>query len=357
MSPERLRRVRVSLGLAVQASIAAGLSWYVAHDLLGHVQPFFAPIAAVVVLAISVGQRLRRALELVVGNAIGILLGELLILQIGRGAWQVSLVVLLAIIVAVFAGGTAPLVSQAASSAILVATLLPFGQNYFLSRFVDAVVGGVIGVGVMALLLPLNPLTVVRRAVTPVLDTLASELQETAAALEARDPARAMAVSDQPRDTEATLRAYREAITAGQEISTVAPLRWPFRGALGQYLYSYPHVARALRDAHVLARRVHTMIADGEPAPASLVAAIRCLAEAVTWLRRELASGTEPRATRDPALRAVRCGADAYRAGVGFSGSVVVAQIRSTATDLVAASGLETEEARRQVRKAAAQPS
>src|SRR5215469_5330071 len=76
---DRLRRLRGGALLAAQAGVAAALAWLVAHDLIGHPRPFFAPIAAVVVLNVSVGQRLRRAIELVVGVALGILVGDVLI--------------------------------------------------------------------------------------------------------------------------------------------------------------------------------------------------------------------------------------------------------------------------------------
>ena len=229
----RVHRVRFALGWAAQAAVAAGLAWFVAHDLLGHVLPFFAPIAAVMVLAVSIGQRLRRAFEVVAGNAVGILLGEALILVIGRGAWQVSLVVLLAIVLAVFVGGSGPLVTQAATSASLVASLTPFGSDYFFSRFVDAVVGGSVGIAVMALLLPLNPLTVVQRAAGPVLEALVKGLSDTADALERRDGELASQALEQLRDAETKLGAFNDSLNAGREISRVAPMRWGKRGRAG----------------------------------------------------------------------------------------------------------------------------
>jgi hypothetical protein len=348
---ERVQRVRANLGLAAQASVAAGIAWYVAHNLLGHVQPFFAPIAAVVTLAISVGQRLRRATEIVLGNACGILLGEALILVIGRGAWQIGLVVLLAVVIAIMVGGSASLVTQAASSGALVASLVPLTGDYFFTRFIDAVVGGVVALTVMGLLLPLNPLTVVQRAAGPLLRATSEGLNDAADAITAMDRDAGQRALDELRDAETHLRAFAESISAGKEIA-LAPIRWGKRGVLGQYVDSYNHVARALRNTRVLVRRTVTLIDDRESAPDTLVSAVRALADATGWLRRELAAGQEPEAARAAALRAVRESQDAYLAGIGFSGSVIIAQIRSIATDLMRAGGLPPEETDRQVRRA-----
>src|SRR6476620_5615992 len=121
----RVHRVRASFGIALQAAVAAGLAWFIAHRILHHPLPFFAPISAVVVLAVSIGQRMRRAIEVVIGNAFGILFGEALITVIGRGSWQVGIAVLVAILGAIMVGGSAALVGQAASSSVLVVTFTP----------------------------------------------------------------------------------------------------------------------------------------------------------------------------------------------------------------------------------------
>ena len=119
------RRVRLEAVIAVQAGLAAGVAWFLAADVLRHNRPFFAPISAVIVLGGASGQRWRRALELVLGVALGIGLGDLLILLIGVGVLQIALVVALAILVASFLGGGTLAVNQAAASAVLVATLAP----------------------------------------------------------------------------------------------------------------------------------------------------------------------------------------------------------------------------------------
>ena len=91
----------------VQTALAAGLSWFVAVQLFGHRAPLFAPVAAIVSIDMTVGQRLRRAIELIVGAGVGVGVATLLISTIGMGPWQIGLVVGLATSVAVLLNGRA----------------------------------------------------------------------------------------------------------------------------------------------------------------------------------------------------------------------------------------------------------
>jgi uncharacterized membrane protein YgaE (UPF0421/DUF939 family) len=346
-----LARVRGGLALALQAGVAAGLAWFIAHDVIGRPTPFFAPVAAVITLASSVGQRLRRTAELVVGVAIGIGIGDTLILLIGSGPWQISLVVVLAILVATAVGGGTPLVVQSASSAVLVATLttttgLPW------TRFFDALVGGAVGLTVMTILLPLNPLTVVRRAADPALRALADGLHRVATGLANREPGEVLGALAGLRAAEGTFAAFAAAVAAASENVAFAPARWRNRGALAQYVDGAAQITYALRNVRVLTRRVSTALNDDEPVPEVLPASIRLLGDAVHLLRDEWAKGAEPAATRERALRAAAESGRAYAEGVGFSGGVVVAQIRTTVADLLRATGIEHAEATRLVRRA-----
>jgi len=347
-----LHRVRGGLALAVQSGVGAAIAWFLAHDVIGRPTPFFAPIAAVITLASSVGQRARRTVELVIGVAIGIGVGDALILLIGTGPWQIGLVVLLAILVATAVGGGTPLVIQSASSAVLVATLtsatgLPW------TRFFDALVGGGVGLVVMTVLLPLNPLTVVRRAADPALRALADGLRDVATALRAGDRDEIEATLLRLRAAETSFAAFSAAVTAARENVAFAPARWHTRTALAQYVDGAAQATYALRNVRVLIRRVSTGLADQEKMPEVLAGAIGLLGDAVDLLRQEWAKAAEPIAARQRALSAVGEAAKAYDDGLGFSGGVVVAQIRSAATDLLRASGVDFAEAPRLVRRAA----
>ncbi len=59
-----------------QTVVAAGLSWYLTHAVLGHRQPFFALVAAAVCVSASRVLRGQRAVQMVLGVRLGIGLGR-----------------------------------------------------------------------------------------------------------------------------------------------------------------------------------------------------------------------------------------------------------------------------------------
>lgn len=348
---DRLHRVRMALGLAVQAGLAAGLSWVAAHELLGNPEPVFAPISAVGTLAASVGQRLRRTVELIAGVAVGVAVGDFLIYLVGTGAWQLGLVVTAAIVLTIFAGASVAIVIQAAATAVLIVTLSPSTANLEIPRFVDAFVGGGIALLVTAVLLPLNPLRVINRAARPALDLLAAQLDSAADALRERDRDKAQRALDRLRNNQEELTAFTEAIEGAKETATISPARWHRRDELTHYAEAAEPIDRAMRNAGTLIRRAVTLIEDEEPVPEPMPDAAAHLAESVRLLKHEFAVGEEPEKARERALRAVSEAGRAYAEGVGFSGSVVIAQVRTTASDLMVASGISQEEANRLVRQ------
>ena len=141
----RLRCWRSVAIPVVQTALAAGLSWFVAVHLFGHRAPLFGPVAAIVSIDMTLRQRLRRAIELIVGASVGVGVGALLISAIGTGPWQIAVVVALATSVAVLLNGRAVINVQAAVSAILVATLYVPGDTSRIDRLLDGLIGAAIG--------------------------------------------------------------------------------------------------------------------------------------------------------------------------------------------------------------------
>ncbi|WP_239312340.1 FUSC family protein [Plantactinospora mayteni] len=351
---DRWYAVRFNLLLALQAGVAAALAWIGSHEFLGNPSPVFAPISAIGTLASSVGQRLRRTFELIIGVAVGIGLGDALVFAAGTGPWQLGVIVTLAIVVTIFLGGGPAVVTQAAATAVLIVTVeMPHEANIESPRVIDALIGGVAGLVVIALVLPLNPLRVVDRAARPALGRLSEDLSETAEALKTRDAPRAQAALERLREVEDHLQGFEEALEGGRETSILSPVRWHRRGALAQYVESSEYIEHAVHNSGTLIRRAVTALEDEEAVPEEMSNAVALLAEAVRLLRRDLGLGVCPESAREQALQAIGQAGRAYAEGVGFSGSVVIAQVRTTGSDLLRATGIERQEANQLVRRAA----
>src|SRR5436305_4884351 len=107
----------------LQTAVAAVAAWYLAVLLGVEHRPAFASIAAVISLGAAFGERRQRAVQLIAGVVLGIVLADLILRVIGGGLPQIGLLVVLAMFAAVALGGSELLVTEAAVSSILVATL------------------------------------------------------------------------------------------------------------------------------------------------------------------------------------------------------------------------------------------
>ncbi|MGH8970656.1 MAG: FUSC family protein, partial [Actinomycetes bacterium] len=140
---DRVDRLRRRSFLIVQVALAAAIAWLVARELLDHPRPFFAPVAVIVSLGLSYGQRLRRVAEVTAGVAVGVGVADLFVHVFGTGTWQIAVVVACSMAVAVLIDGGGLIVTQAGVQAVIATTLLP-SPGAGLGRWLDAVVGGAV---------------------------------------------------------------------------------------------------------------------------------------------------------------------------------------------------------------------
>jgi uncharacterized membrane protein YccC len=346
---ERLLLLRVTSPILLQTGLAIALAWLAATELLGHQRPFFAAIAAVVTLGLTAGRRGRRALELAAGVTLGIAVGDLLVNLVGGGTWQLAVIVPSAMAVAVLLGGTPAVVSQTGISAVLVVTLeQPDGFSFV--RTFDAAIGCASALLVGFLVLPLNPLRLVRREAVPVLEALAGTLDDIAGALDARDRATAVRALQRARATDVLAQAFTDALSAGREIAVAA---LPRRGALETvegYVDAGAQVDLAVRNTRVLARGALRAIDVGDSVPPEATEAIRDLARAVRGLEAWLMDPRDIDAARRCAISAAQRANAVLEQTANLSISMIVASVRAAAVDLLRGTGLEREEAVRLVR-------
>jgi uncharacterized membrane protein YgaE (UPF0421/DUF939 family) len=330
------------------SALAAGLAWLIARHLAGHAAPFFAPVAAVIVVGLTAGQRVTRALELVVGQALGILCADLLVGQIGTGAAQIGLVVALAMSVAVLIAPGALLAQQAAISGVLVVVLQHPGSGLSGARFVDAMIGGGVALLLNTVVFPTDPLALIARRGDPLLSEFARTLEEVADGLQTSDGAAVERALARARSLDALRERLAEAVQASGEIVSFSPRRRSARAAVATERVLTAQLDLAVRNARVLARRARRAVADAETIPEELPAALRALAATVRELNLS-ARNPASVAPQGSVLHAARLANACLRTGRSLSVTVLIAQVRSLVTDLLLALGLDEEAALRAI--------
>ena len=335
----------------VQVALSAGVAWFVATEVFGHDQAFFAPISAVIVLGLTVRRRGRRALELALGVAIGIAIADLIVLGTGTGPWQVALVVGLAVTIALFLGGGRILINQAAVSAVLVAALPVPDLSDSLLRFTDALIGGGIALAANALF-PADPVLIGRKRIGPLLSDLAVIIDDVADSLVSGSEAEAAAALEGARALDPEVREMKLAVEAGRETVRMAPTRRSASGAVGRFETASEPIDLVVRDARVLARGAIRANSLGEYIPESVITSIRLLAGSVRKLDRYLAGeeGRDP--SCDSAIEAAALATASLEETSNLAASALVAQVRASALDILTGLGIEHEEARRRLRAA-----
>ena len=347
----RRERIIATARPILQTSVAASLAWLIATEVVGHPSPFFAPISAVITLGLTIGERRRRAVELAIGVSVGIAIADLLVSWIGSGTWQVGVVTGLAMLAATLVGGGTLLASQAGASAVLVATLQP-PEGFDFTRSLDALVGSATALVVGSLLLPVDPVRLVREALGPVLDRLAAVLQRIADALEHRDAAEADAAVTAIGRLDMRYDQVAATLGAAGDAARISVTRRGTLGRLERYVVGVAEIGVAIEDVRALARGATRALALDDSTPPEVIAAIRALDEAVRDLAIMLEDEADPGEAQEAVMRAVRLANAVLAETSNMSALYLVGQVRLIATDLLRASGVERAEASQTVRSA-----
>jgi uncharacterized membrane protein YgaE (UPF0421/DUF939 family) len=328
----------------LQTAVAASLAWFLASAVLGHDQPYFAAIAAVISSGVVVGQEGRRVLELVFGVACGLAVADLLVVLIGTGTLQIGVVVALAMAVAWLLGGGPALVSEAGVTALFTVMLDPSTSGWSPERFVDALLGAGVALGVRAVF-PSDPRHRVERAAHTIFDDLVDSLRETATALRAGNLEMAEHALQKARETDGRMDSFREALDAGYDTVRLSPPRRRALGQLALYARAADQLDLAVRNIRVLARAAATTVREGGSVPEALSETILDLAYAVESLAAYVEEPEHPVETRRFALEAAGEATAVLEERNDLRTTMLVGQIRSTAVDLLRASGMDTAEA------------
>jgi uncharacterized membrane protein YgaE (UPF0421/DUF939 family) len=327
-------RVNGRLWPIVQTALAAVAAWYVAVLLGVDSRPGFASIAAVISLGAAFGERRQRAVQLIAGVMLGIVLADLLVRAIGYGLPEIGLLVVLAMLAAIILGGTELLVTESAVSAILVATLSSTPET----RLLEVLIGGGVAMAVHALVFPPDPRIGVARAASGALGELGAVLRDGAAALAAVDMREAESASHAAESLESRVAELRHAVLLGADTARWAPLRRPALAELERSARALAYLEPAARGARILARNVRIYVRSGRPAQADLASAMGELARAAWELPAQFDEPWRSGDVLEMALRAAGHATAAASAQPDLAVSEIAGQVRSIAIDIVKAS-------------------
>ncbi|EIT87395.1 integral membrane protein [Fictibacillus macauensis ZFHKF-1] len=148
--------ILIRLGLTLQViktAIAGAISWELSSMLSENHYPFFAPLAAVLTMQVTIAGSVQKGFYRISGVIGGVIISMLIGHFLSLNAGSIMLVVLIGMAVSTAFKLPAQVTSQVAVSSILV---LAFGQGYALSRIGETMIGSIIAVIVNALLVPPN---------------------------------------------------------------------------------------------------------------------------------------------------------------------------------------------------------
>lgn len=340
---QRVDRLGARFFLILQCAVGAGLAWLIAKNVLGHPTPFFAPVAALIVVGVSFGSRMRRAIEVGIGVAVGVGVGDVFVHLFGTGVWQIILVCVVAMSIATLLGAGSLIIIQAGVQSIIVTTLLP-DPSYALSRWLDAVVGIVLAL-LIATIAPSAPLRRPRILAAQVLEDISGTLRQVSTALRENDADAADDVLDRARATDEGLQDLREANAEGLGVVRHSPFRRGDLPAVQAYAELAVPLDRASRNLRVLARRAAISTWRGERVPEDYIVLIDELAAVIDYMANELWDRRLPVSARP---RLVRLGERTAQAQIvqSLSAVVILAQTRSIVADLIMLTGVPADDAR-----------
>ncbi|HET6988595.1 MAG TPA: FUSC family protein [Kribbella sp.] len=342
----RVDRLRSRAFFIAQCSLAAGAAWGIARYVVGHPQPFFAPVAAMICLGFSFGQRLRRVAEVMVGVAVGVGVGDLFVRIFGTGIPQIVFVIALAMSIALLLGAGTLMSTQAGVQAALVTTLLPDPSAGF-SRWIDAVVGGLVALAA-ATIAPAAAISRPRQQASAVLQELSEIMIETADGLRNREEDAVTDALRRARSSESLMDDLRSAADEGVAVVRLSPFRRRHRGRVQEIADLVIPLDRAIQNIRVLVRRCAVSVWRDEAMPAEYPSLLERLADGTRLIGESL---FEPHA--DVAAHRVLGELGRRTAEMplptSLSAVVVLGQIRSTVIDLLELTGTTYDEARKLV--------
>ncbi len=339
-----IRRATDSLPAVIQIVAAAVVSYSIAHFLLGHPSPFIAVAVTISSLGLTRDARPRRVFDLALGVTIGITLSEVLVLVIGKGVWQIALVLFVVLLVGrAFSPNPAFAVAAAVQSAIVVIVPDPSGLAF--TRSLDAITAGVVAL-IATALIPRNPNRDASRERRRLFAAVDEGIECVADCLRDADEAAGELGLARLRRTQPMIEAWTAALESAIAVARISPFlrsRLPELQRDERFLAAADLASRHMR---TLARRAEFLVRDGVRRPA-LAEVVAQLGTGMRLIGEEAEDPQVGGTARSLLTDVARRLAPSTIVPDGHVTDVaIVLMLRPLAVDLLVGTGMPIEEAR-----------
>ena len=340
-----LRRLAADIWPLLQGAAAATAAWVIAKYVLDHQQPFFAPMAALIALNTSLGERGLNALRLLHGVFVGIVVGEITLAALGGGSGSLAIAVFAATALARALGGRRIVIAQAAAGAIL--TVAIGDAEAGVERLTDALIGAGVALVFTQLLFSPEPLALLRRSETALLARMADGLALTARALDEDDDELAEQAIAELRARPDELVELRRTRRASARVARRTLVWRSQRALVVQESENADHLDLLGASCLLLARVAPSLKRDERR---TLARSVRDLAGALTALARDLGDRETRQRAADRAFDVATAiaGSDSTPESTLAAGVIAV---RMLAIDLMVFAGVEFDAAAAAVRE------
>lgn len=254
-----LKRVRDGFFQSLQIVVAGIGAFVFAEKVLGHHEPIFAATAAIVSLGFVRGStHSRRILEVSLGVTLGILIGDSLMLTLGRGLWQAALVLFISVLVARFLDRGILFTIQMGVQSCLVVLMAPSVDGVF-ARSLDGVVGGVFAFLMMAVF-PKDPRRSPRQNLMNLVGSFADSLRTSASAMNDYDAADAWQALITARKLQPLYTAASGDLVTAKGMAKLSALGKSHVAELEEFSSTLAAIDLAIRNKRVFDRRMASTI-------------------------------------------------------------------------------------------------
>lgn len=172
----------------IKTAFAAAISWLIATNLLHSEYPYFAAVAAIITVQVTVADSVDKASQRIIGIIGGVLLSMLLGHWFKIGAISIFFIIVIGMGIAKALRMNQQIISQVAISSLLVMAFGQTKEGYALERIIETIIGSAVALFINALIIPRNAVPDVERSILSFSKLSAITLNRLATLLDYTEP-------------------------------------------------------------------------------------------------------------------------------------------------------------------------